>query len=267
MFSIARAPERIEIPSLNSRSAAYNAISPLLDWFRDLLPADRTLAPKGTSKSRVSEDELDAFRHLVAQAHEIHKTNPAGLRALVTAILRPMQSEQILSVAERVQHGAAGEIAIWKLFSNDSFFSMFEECDCLRGDAKNYRVKFSRDIVLTTPWRRDRFTDALAFIGEGKKLGTWEQDGNHSIALILPWNFGIVNGGNHSIAAGILSGEGEATPTEVHDLTPLLSRVHCDGEYYIDTASQVRLAPVSNYRMAALYEIGRIIIGAEKSTA
>ena len=267
MLSMDRAPKHIDIPSVNSRPTVYKAILPILSWFRDLLSADRTSTLKRTSKSGVSDDELNAFRLLVGQAHEIHKANPAGLRSLVTAILRPLQSEHILSVAERMEHGAVGEIAIWRLFSQDSFFSIFEERDCLRHEAKSYRIKFSRDIVLTTPWQRDRFTDALAFIGEGKKMGNWEQDRNHSIALILPWNFGIVNGGNHSIAAGILSGEGEATPTDVCDLTPLLSRVHCDGEYYIDTLSQARLAPVSNYRMGALYEIGRIITGANKSTA
>lgn len=264
MFSVDRDPECIEIPSVNSHLNAYKTLTPLWNWFRGFLSANRTSATKRMPASSSTVNELSAFRYLVAQAHDIHKTNPAGLHALVTAILRPLQSEQILSVAEHAQHGATGEIAIWKLFSNAFFFSLFEECDCLRGDAKNYRVRFSRDIVLTTPWRRDRFTDALALIGEGKKLGTWTQDGNHSIALILPWNFGIVNGGNHSIAAGILGGEGEATPTDVYDLTPLLSRVYCDGEYYIDIASQARLAPVSNYRMAALYEIGRIIIGADK---
>lgn len=259
MFDFNRDPERLEIPSLNRRSPLQKITSLIFNCFRDPLRTGR--AHRSVSKRCVSEHDLQAFRQLLAQAREIHNTNPAGVYALVAAILRPLQAEQILSVAERAEHGAVSEIAIWRMFSDHSFFSMFEERDCSRRDAKNHHIKFSRDVVLTTPWKRDRFSDALALIGEGKKLGNWKQDYNHSIALILPWHFGIVNGGNHSIAAGILCGEGEATPTEVYDFTGLLARVRCDGEYYIDIGSGARLAPVSNYRMSALYEIGRIIAG------
>ena len=268
MFSVERDPERLEIPSVNSRSGAFAVITPLIHWLRDLLSASRATLAKKQKLTTISasKHEVQAFLHLVNQAKEIYKIDPTGLTSLVTAILRPLQSEQILSVAEREQHAAVAEIVIWRLFSQDSFFSMFEERDCLRRDSDSYRVKFSRDVVLTTPWRRDRFAEALALIGTDKKLGTWKRDYNHQIALILPWHFGIVTSGNHSITAGILNGQGEVTPTEVHDLTPLLSRVYCDGQHFIDASTQTKLAVVSNHRLAALYEIGRIMAGCDNLT-
>ena len=261
MSSRDRNAKRYEIPSINSVSPAYNICSPFAYLAGKVWRAYHKLTSEKVSAKSVSEGELTSFRCLVDQAMEIHSSNPDAMASFVAAILRPLQSEQILSVAEREEHGAVDEIKLWQMFSEDAFFSLFDERDCLRPDATPYRMKFSRHIVLTTPWRRDRFADALALIGDGKKLGAWRQDANHRISMILPWKFGIVNGGNHSIAAGILCGEGEACPSDVHDLSPLLSRVCCDGQYYIDVNTGVRVARVSNYRMAALYEIGRVMTG------
>jgi hypothetical protein len=168
--------KRDEIPPLHSKYNSYNIFAPFLYWARNLLRTHHTLPAKKTLSGTVSEPELKAFRYLVDQAQEIHRINPDALPSFVAAILRPLQSEQILSVAEREEHGAVSEIELWRLFSEDAFFSMFDERDCLRHDGVTYRLKFSRDVVLTTPWRRDRFADALALIGEGKKTGVWKQD-------------------------------------------------------------------------------------------
>lgn len=213
---------------------------------------------KKDPRQALSVDE-EIFKHLLKMAGEIAREQPSGLSSLTTAILRPLQAEQILSVAERPQHAARAGVDLDQLFSPEYFFSYFDENDCVRLPVEGHRLDLSRDTVLTTPWHRNRFASALISIGAGKPSGPWRQDANHSVTLVLPWRFGIVNGGNHSITAGILGHEGKLAPTYVIDLTPLLNRVTCDGKQFICRRSGRSLAKVSNGRMAALFEIGRMM--------
>nr|WP_152624096.1 DUF6710 family protein [Cupriavidus sp. IDO] len=74
------------------------------------------------------------------------------------------------------------------------------------------RLGLARDIVLLCAWNMQRYVGALACIGKEKfddRDTTWRQDYNHGVTLWLPWGIGFVTGGNHSITAGILAGEGE----------------------------------------------------------
>ena len=201
----------------------------------------------------------ETFRYLLDIANELASREPSALASLVTAILRPLQAEHILSVAERVQHAALDPIDLYRLFSPDDFFSVFEESDCLRLNAQGYQIDLAKDIVMPTPWRRAGFVSALISIGHGKTSGQWRQDSNHGVTLILPWHVGLVTGGNHSIAAGVLGHEGMLSPTDVLDFTPLLNRAVCDGDHFINRDSNESIARVRNGRMAALYEIGRLL--------
>lgn len=202
----------------------------------------------------------ETFRYLLDIANELASREPSALANLVTAILRPLQAEHILSVAERVQHAARDPIDLYRLFSPDDFFSVFEESDCLRLDVEGYQLDLTRDIVLPTPWRRAGFVSALTTIGQGKISGQWRQNSNHGVSLLLPWHIGLVTGGNHSITAGVLGHQGVLSPTDVLDLTPLLNRVVCDGDHFIDRYSSEPIARVKDGRMAALYEIGRLLM-------
>ncbi|MGJ7917212.1 DUF6710 family protein [Massilia sp. LXY-6] len=202
----------------------------------------------------------ETFRYLLDTANELASREPSALASLINAILRPLQSEHILSVAERVQHAACDPIDLYRLFSPDDFFSVFEENDCLRLDVEGHQLDLAKHIVMPTPWRRAGFVSALASIGYGKTSGQWRQDSNHGVTLLLPWHIGLVTGGNHSITAGILGHEGVLSPTDVLDFTPLLNRVVCDGDYFIDRYSNKPIARAKNGRMAALYEIGRLLM-------
>ncbi|WP_374040967.1 DUF6710 family protein [Massilia sp. PAMC28688] len=205
------------------------------------------------------------FTRLMEIANGIHRQNATGLARLVSAILGPLQSDHLLSVAERVQHAAVGAASLERLFSPDYFFSLFDPSDCVQLRPEDYSVDLARDIVLSTPWNRNCFVNALANIGSGRSCGTWRQDPNHAVSLVLPWRFGIVINGNHSIAAGILGREGVLTPSEVLDLTPLLNRVRCDGNHFVRRDSGENIARIQNGRTAALFEIGRLMATAQPS--
>lgn len=190
-------------------------------------------------------------------AEEIAKTNPEGLLTLIRALLRPIQAEHMISVAEQPEHQAPHEINY--LFFFFHLNRIAESSEFYLRHKPEIHIDLSKDIVLPTPWHRGRYSDALACIGDGKKLGSWRQDSNHSLAVWLPWRISFVMGGNHSITAGILQGEGKIVANEVFDLTPLFDRVICDGQTYKETKTGRIIEKVNDPRRAAVFEIGRLI--------
>lgn len=200
----------------------------------------------------------EKFEWIIKLAKTLRDHDPSWLHRLIVALLRPLQAEHLIAVAECVQHAAPEAID-----SHTFFFPLSDvlsETDCHVQPDVPLSVDLSRDIVLPTPWKRRDYANALANIGEGRAMGAWEQDANHVVALWLPWRIGFVRGGNHSITAGILGGEGVVTATDVFDMRPLLNRVACDGEQYVEIASGRRVAKVTDHRRAAVFEIGRMLL-------
>ena len=200
------------------------------------------------------------FEQLMICARDIATKNPVGLPSLIVAILRPLQSEQILSVAERVDNTARSEITTARFFSENFYFSLFDGVDCAARSAEQYRLRLSKHMVLPTTWEKSSFVSTVADIGTGKRQSCWRQDPNHRITLLLPWGIGVVDGGNHSIAAGILAGEGELTPTAVFDFSPALARYRCEGVKIIETATGQTVGEMHDERFAAVFEIGRLML-------
>jgi len=132
-----------------------------------------------------------------------------------------------------------------------------KESQPLRAD--RFKVRLASDVILPCPWDRNRTTSALANIGTGKKSGPWKEDVNHFLTLWLPWEIAFVNGGNHSITAGIIDGEGEIIPRYVYDMSGILDCVDCDGRFYRWRETGKAITKVTKPRIAAVFEIGRLI--------
>lgn len=204
-----------------------------------------------------SEVEDKKFDHIMDMANSIAKKSPLGLRELVRALLLPLQAEHMVAAVERVQQDAPAEIRYW-----DFFFRIENPSDYYLRNKPREVLALGRDVLLPTVWKHSSYFNALASIGTGKSLGPWCQDeDNHTIHLLLPWRIGFVSGGNHSITAGILMSEGEVVATEVFDMTPLLQRVRCDGKTYREISTDRVLGVVTDPRRAAVFEIGRMMLG------
>lgn len=132
-------------------------------------------------------------------------------------------------------------------------------------DPDGYEVDLARDLVLPTMWHRQSVASAFGAIGNGLKCGPWRQDTNHQVSLWLPWRIAFVNNGNHSIAAGIVRAEGVLKPASVYDLTSVLRAVRSDGARYLSVPGGQHLAAVRDQRVAAVWEIGRIMVGEAES--
>jgi hypothetical protein len=117
----------------------------------------------------------------------------------------------------------------------------------------------NKDLVLPWPWKRKRLINCIAQIGQGRANGSWRQDHNHRVELWLPIGVGWVRGGNHSITAGIIQGEGSIVSEKIYDISELYNYVYSDGEYYYRIEDLGIIAPVKNMEFAAIFEIGRIM--------
>lgn len=211
-----------------------------------------------THRAKLSGDQ-QKFQHLLEFSRQIAETNPPALVDLVRLYLRPLQTELLLSCAEREMHGARREIEIARFFMPTGPSSLRDYWNYRKCDPQAFSVDLAKDPILPCPWRRDRYVDALAHIGVHKKSGHWQQDTNHRVVVLLPWGIAFVIGGNHSIASGIVSAEGSIQPVEVYEMSALLDEVESDGKNYLNSATKKPICAVEDYRIAALFEVGRLM--------
>jgi hypothetical protein len=203
------------------------------------------------------ENQIE-FNNLMEFAAELADANPSALPDLVRMYLRPLQAEMLVDVAKK---GAIKDVP--SIDNRDFFWSgqcrIFDQLRRTRRH-KKIEIRLNRDVILPWPWERGRLIRTLASIGSGRAWGKWKQDDmNHLVHVWLPWGIPFVGGGNHSIAAGILAGEGKIVPTEIHDMSAVFKIVKCDGMDYIDKRDGREIAPVEDPRIAAIFEIGRLM--------
>jgi hypothetical protein len=120
-------------------------------------------------------------------------------------------------------------------------------------------LSLASDLIFPWPWNAGRIINAFSNLRPGGEWGRWQQDLNHCIELWLPIGIGWVHGGNHSITAGILNGEGEIQPEITYDISRVYKHVICDGvKYYRKYGKAIGVVP--DFEMAAVFEIGRLIM-------
>lgn len=177
---------------------------------------------------------------------------------LLRAIVRPVQSDLLLAVAEEGTD-ARPDMTPQEFFFSELIhiisFEKMKECEL---DGASYPLSLAIDMVLPWPWSLSRYIDNISYIG-GHKGHPWEHDSmNHYVDLWLPWRIGFVRGGNHSISAGILAGEGELIPEHVYDMSHLFGVIRSDGiNWFVDGHT---VEPVKSWRSAAVFEIGRLLV-------
>lgn len=233
------------------------------------------LRRKNREREAAIQRDVERFDHIVRFARELAERRPfrgedAGpvtseaithrLKLLVRGLLRPLQSEHIISVVERDMHGAADALVARNFFCK-SAPQLLDPCaypKCLNQD---YSVDLARDPVLPTPWKKQDFAKCLAMIGKGRACGEWRHDSmNHGVTVVLPWGIAFVTGGNHSIATGILNLEGSLPANSVFDMASALHDIHCNGRCYMQNETNEVVGEVSSYRTAAIFEIGRLMV-------
>lgn len=214
-------------------------------------------------KGMLKNKNKQKFDHLMRVANDIQSRNPRALPDFLNIVLRPLQAEGNLAVAER----GTGAISSANFF----FFGKFI-FDYLYGsdgellgnylNAEEYELSLSYHIIFTRPWNLERYVCNLSYIGRHKALDescNWRQDNNHDVEVWLPWGIGFVCSGNHSILAGIAASEGYIIPSSVIDYSYLFKEIYSDGVWWFDHKSGRKIQKVTHYRIAAAFEIGRLM--------
>lgn len=194
------------------------------------------------------------FDHLLSVAR---KLPICALPDLIRAISRPIQSDFLLAVAEEGTDARPDMTPSEFFFNGLSKILDYQKLKQCEKNPRDYLLFLATDVVLPWPWSLSRYITCISDIGTHK--GTpWKQDYlNHYVDLWLPWKIGFVRGGNHSITAGILAGEGIVVPKYVYDMSYLFDIVCTDGVYWFINGAKVE--KVSSARSAAVFEIGRLI--------
>lgn len=117
-----------------------------------------------------------------------------------------------------------------------------------------------RDLLIPLPWIRQKLLKSLAYIGEGRKGGSWRQDDDHDIELWLPLGIAWARSGDHSLVPFLLDEGAKVTPTDVLDISGVYDYVFCDGRYYRRVEDKSIITPVKCAETAILFEVGRLMV-------
>lgn len=207
-----------------------------------------------SKKKRAAISEKYRFDNLLSVAKEMPVS---ALPDLIRAIVRPLQSDFLLAVAEEGIDARPHMTPAEFFFKGIGKLQDYEKMKAHELPADDHALSLASDVVLPWPWSRRRYIDNISYIGTLKEM-PWKQDKiNHHVDLWLPWRIGFVFGGNHSITAGILSGEGTLIPEHVYDMSYLFEQVHTDGFHWFVDGQKAEA--VKSGRSAAIFEIGRLL--------
>lgn len=189
---------------------------------------------------------------LISRADKLSKTNNFdGLKDLQRTIWRSLQAKLMLEPYIRADHAASGDI-------NFNFCSYSQINECYQGETNSY-ISLS-EAVITFPWHPDRILNNLGTIGEGMSKGKFSASNNHSVNFYWPIMLAEVTGGNHSIAQGIIRGEGEVQVESFYDLTPLVNRYKCDGKNWIDLSENRVVTCCACIELGMAWEVSRFLM-------
>lgn len=198
-------------------------------------------------------------------ARLVAETDPHALTAMVRYVGRPLQSRSLFDVAAQSPFKVQpGRCSIHKLFFN-AYAPITASGETLESlvppdESSHYLLRLGRDIVLSVPWNHKRMADALALYGNCRKAGPWRANGNHRVALMLPFGLGVVYNGYHSLAAGISNAEGAVVSAYTQDFTPVYQHVRYDGETFVRLHDGATLGSPVDEEPGMLFEIGRLMI-------
>jgi hypothetical protein len=123
-------------------------------------------------------------------------------------------------------------------------------------------VRLALDPVITRPWAPERLIDNLNNLARGP-AGEWGAWGPwrhvwHDVTLWLPMRLAeVVANGMHSVTVGQLCNDGTVLADTVYDLSSIFDKVRRPRRRWLDRESGEEIADVSDWRLVAMFEIGR----------
>ena len=203
-------------------------------------------------RKKNNKQNTAAMNNIITRAERLYESkNVDGLKDLQRTIWRSYQSQRMLLPYLVEDHlvGSSGELL---RFVNGSLFAQ-----CRKDIVETY-ISLSESVV-TYPWHPDRIIDNLGTIGKGLRAGEFVPEINHRICYVHPLMLAEVECGNHSIAQGIIRGEGKAKITNFFDLTPVLEKYRCTGKYWICTQTDQIVGKCTVVEVGYAWEVGKFL--------
>lgn len=234
--------------------------NPKIDFQNPEENADNTEEIIINENSDKLNSQKEKFNRIMQFAYDLEAENPSALFDLVRVLIKPYQSMYLVSAIENENYTTP------KINMLNFFMSQTTNLTTIKQKKLNnndFLVHLNKDPILPWPKVHRDYIYCLKNIGKNKCLGEWTQDHNneknHIVSIWQPWGIAFVEGGNHSIATGIIVGEGTVIPDAVYDVGFLLDEMMCDGENYICLKTNKILSPVNYIHIGAIFEIGRLL--------
>lgn len=202
------------------------------------------------------------FAEFMGSLDEVIAINKHALPSVARAIAKPLQARRLVLALQYPKHQVpvSGDFA-------DFFFpdhlplsadgrNLDELAPAENPPARKYRMRLGRDVLLPWAWHRANLVSTLATIGSSKSAGPWRCDINHQVRIVLPFGLGLVQGGNHSIAAGVADSEGDVWAT-ARNLAPAYAHVDYDGVAFVRRHDARILNVPREEEPGMLFELGR----------
>lgn len=140
------------------------------------------------------------------------------------------------------------------------FFPDYKTLDGTWENIKEYQSETTKEIVLSEdcvigiPWKPDRIWEKVTFMLKEPFI----RDSNHQAIYFPELKVCFVLSGNHSIAVGVIYKKGVIKANEC-SIIPAFAHLKSDGDNWINSHTNEILEPVKDFRIAAMYEIARLI--------
>ena len=231
-----------------------------------LLPLLKTLFLINSNGKCISKDEhcnKQRLKKILSIAADIAKENPCALRDFVVLLGRKLQSDYMCRAVSLLNEHSIDGLRPEHVWFNEfiPLNSLGQNLYQLKKNANTTRtLNLASDMVLPCTWNIKSVVSCISGIGSEKRCGQWEQDDiNHRIEYWLPFGIAWVHGGNHSIMAGIIQGEGVITTEDVYDLSLLFPHVKFDGNAFIRESDNTVINKSTEFEFSAIYEVGRLM--------
>jgi hypothetical protein len=114
-------------------------------------------------------------------------------------------------------------------------------------------------LIWTFPWQPERLARALMRFGNEWREPTWRSCDDRTAYVLLPWRIGVVDNGNHSIASGVLWGDGWLEPLWSLDFSDRLRAVQL-GETGLESLDGQLIGSSDSWAVLALIGLGRLLL-------
>lgn len=199
------------------------------------------------------------FSNLMKRASKLKsQLNIEGLQDLQKVILRPIQSRHISSAYLENDHEALKSLE-WPSDLGIFPISHSDECFATLRQKGITPLNLASDMIIPTCWHSSSITNVIGRIGK-VCANEFKQSQNHDVVYTYPIGIGWVRGGNHSIAQGIIRGEGLIHNYSHLDLSSLIKRIQYNGFAWYEIESGKYLGEPRYSEIGWAWEIGRLIM-------